>query len=130
MIAGAMETCRLPIHVRLIFCNLNEASVRSLANSLLANSSLIGFSCLLHPCMYDEQYKYSPTSVAARSLENAVLRTLAPLQIWDNDELPDHIISFQEKLKLRSLLCSLPFTKGPAKCLPLEIIRAILMCIQ
>ena len=129
-----MESCRLPIHVRFIFCNLNEASVRSLANSLLANSSLIGFTCLFHRCMVERHpdgwWHHSPTSVPARSLRNAVIRTLAPLQVWDNRKLPDNIILFREKLKLRTLLCLLQFTNGPAKCLPMEIIRKILLCID
>ena len=42
-ISDAVATCRLPIHVRSVACNLNEASVRLLANSLLINSTLIGF---------------------------------------------------------------------------------------
>ena len=114
-----METCRLPIHVRFIFCNLSKASVTALANSLLTNTSLVGFTCL-----------FQDTNDAAQSLENVVIKTLAPLQIWDNQELPDHIILLREKLKLRALLCSLPFTGGPAKYLPLEIIRKILFCIE
>ena len=122
-----METCRLPIHVRFIFCNLNEASVRALANSLLANSSLIGFTCLFHPCMVevrpDRLWCNAPTSSAAQCVRDAVIRTLAPLQIWDNC---NDIILIQKKLKLRTLLCSLPFTNGPAKYLPVEIIRKII----
>ena len=114
-----METCTLPIHVRLIYCNLSEASVILLGNSLLTNSSLIGFTCL-----------FQDTNDAEESLDNAVIKTLAPLQIWDNQELPDHIILLREKLKLRTLLSSLPFTNGPAKYLPLEIIRKILLCIE
>ena len=129
-----METCKLLIHVRFIFCNLNEASVRVLANSLLTNSSLIGFTCLFHPCMVekrsDQLWYHAPTCSAARSLENAVIRTLAPLQIWDNENLLDHIILLREKLKLRTLLCSLQYTDGPAKYLPMEIIRKILLCIE
>ena len=128
-----METCKLLIHVRFIFCNLNEASVRALANSLLSNSSLIGFTCLFHPCIVEKRsgdWSHAPTSSAARSLENAVIRTLAPLQIWNNENLLDHIILFREKLKLRTLLCSLRYTDGPAKYLPVEIIRKILLCIE
>ena len=123
-IAGAIETCRLPIHVRFIFCNLNEASVIVLANSLLTNSSLIGFTCLFHPCLVNAP------SVATQSLGNAVIRSLAPLEVLDNQALPDNIILFREKLKLRTLLSTLPFTDGPAKYLPLEIIRKILLCIE
>ena len=52
------------------------------------------------------------------------------MQIWNNENLLDHIILFREKLKLRTLLCSLPYTDGPAKYLPLEIIRKILLCIE
>ena len=126
-----METCRLPIHVRFVLCNLNEASVRALANSLLANSSLIGFTCLFHPCMVEERsdggWYHAPTSTAALCIQDAVIRTLAPLQIWD--EYND-IILIQEGMKLRTLLCSLPFTKGPAKCLPVEIIRKILELLE
>ena len=133
-IAGAMEICRLPIHVRFVLCNLNEASVRALTNSLLSNSSLIGITCLFHPCMVEKYsngyWDHDATSSAARSLENAVIRTLAPLQIWDNENLLDHIILLREKLKLRTLLCSLPYTDGPAKYLPVEIIRKILLCIE
>ena len=114
-----METCTLPIHVRLIYCNLSKASVTVLANSLLTNTSLVGFTCL-----------FPDTNDAAQSLKNVVIKTLAPLQIWDNQELPDHIILLREKLKLRALLCSLPFTDGPAKYLPLEIIRKFLLCIE
>ena len=126
-----METCRLPIHVRFILCNLNEASVRALANSLLANSSLIGFTCLFHPCMVEKRsdggWYHSPTSTAAQCVRDAVIRTLAPLQIWDNCI---DIILIQEKLKLRTLLCSLPFTNGPAKYLPVEIIRKIIELLE
>ena len=125
-----METCRLPIHVRFILCNLNEASVRALANSLLANSSLIGFTCLFHPCMVEERsdgWYHTPTSTAAQCVRDAVIRTLAPLQIWDNR---DDIILIQEKLKMRTLLCSLPLTKGPAKYLPVEIIRKIIELLE
>ena len=130
-----METCRLPIHVRFIFCNLSEASVRMLANSLLKNSSLIGFSCLFNPCMITEELSYaylyhSSTSSAAQCVRDAVIRTLAPLQIWDNKSLPQEIILFRERLKLRTLLCSLPFISGPIKYLPVEIIRKILSCSQ
>ena len=114
-----METCTLPIHVRFIY-NLNEASVIALANSLLTNSSLIGFTHFL----------YQRKNAAAQSFENAVIKTLAPLQIWDNQELPDHIILLRKKLKLRTLFCLLPFTGGPAKYLPLEIIRKILFRIE
>ena len=132
-IAGAVESCRLPIHVRVIFCNLNETSVRALVNSLKANLFLIGFTCLFHPCMVEKRinqsWYHSPTSVAGRSLENAVIRTLAPLQIWDNEKLPNNIILLRETLKLRTLLCSLPYADVPAKCLPVEIIRKISLCI-
>ena len=131
MIAGAMETCRLPIHVRFIFCNLNEASVRVLANSLLVNSSLIGFTCLFHPCMVEKRsdggWYHAPKSTAAQCVRDAVMRTLSPLQIWDNC---DDIILIQKKLKLRTLLCSLPFTNGPAKYLPVEIIRKLIELLE
>ena len=126
-----METCRLPIHVRFILCNLNEASVRALANSLLANSSLIGFTCLFHSCMVEKRsdgnWYRAPTSTAAQCVRDAVIRTLAPLQIWDNC---NDIVLIQEKLKLRTLLCSLPFTNGPAKYLPVEIIRKIIELLE
>ena len=58
-----METCTLPIHFRLNYCNLSEASVIVLANSLLTNSSLIGFTCL-----------FQDTNDAAQSLENVVIK--------------------------------------------------------
>ena len=85
-----METCRLPIHVRFILCNLNEASVKALANSLLANSSLIGFTCLFHPCMVEKNsdgWYHAPTSSAAQCVRDAVIRTRAPLEIWNNEQL-------------------------------------------
>ena len=126
-----MDTCRLPIHVRFILCDLNEASVRVLANSLLANSSLIGFTCLFHPSMVEERFDggcyHAPKSTAAQCVRDAVMRTLSPLQIWDNC---DDIILIREKLKLRTLLCSLPFTNGPAKYLPVEIIRKIIELLE
>ena len=126
-----METCRLPIHVRFFLCNLNEASVRALTNSLLANPSLIGFTCLFHPWMVEERsnggWYHTPTSTAAQCIRDAVIRTLSPLQIWDNR---DDIILIQEKLKMRILLCSLPLTKGPAKYLPVEIIRKIMVKLE
>ena len=102
-IAGAMETCRLPIHVRFIFCNLNEASVRALANSLLANSSLIGFTCLLHPCMVEKHsdgyWYHAPTSSAAQFVRDAVIRTRAPLEIWNNWKLDDDVVAERQKFK-------------------------------
>ena len=103
MIAGAMETRRLPIHVRFIFCNLNEASVRVLANSLLDNSSLIGFTCLFHPCMVEERSKglfyHAPTSSAAQCVRAAVIRTRAPLEIWNNEKLKEDVVTERKKFQ-------------------------------
>ena len=73
---------------------------------------------------------HDSTLVAAQSLETAVIRTLAPLQISNNLKLSDKIILLREQLKVRTLLCALSFTDGPAKYLPLEIIRIILSCIK
>ena len=121
MIAEAIEICRLPIHLRFIFCNLNDESIELLANSLVKNSSLIGFSAL---------FNFTTTSPAKLSLENALIRTPAPLQIWKHAKLPDYIIVVRKKVKLRTFLCSLPFTGGPAKILPVEIIQKILVWIE
>ena len=103
-IAGAMETCRLPIHVRFIFCNLNESSVRALANSLLANSSLIGFTCLFHPCMVEKHsdgyWYHAPTSSTAQCVRDVVVRTRAPLEIWNNLKLEDDVVAERQKFKL------------------------------
>jgi len=98
-----MESCRLPIHVRFIFCNLNETSVRALANSLLTNSSLIGFTCLFHPCMVEKRFNgywyHAPTSSAAQCVRDAVIRTRAPLEIWNNYKLEDDVVAERQKFK-------------------------------
>ena len=98
-----METCRLPIHVRFIFCNLNEASVRALANSLLVNSSLIGFTCLFHPCMVEKRsdgyWYHAPATSAAQCVRDAVIRTRAPLEIWNNWKLGDDVVAERQKFK-------------------------------
>ena len=96
-IAGAMETCRLPIHVRFFLCNLNEASVRALTNSLLANPSLIGFTCLFQPCMVENRsggyWYHAATSSAALCVRDAVIKTRAPIKILNNEKLKDDVIA-------------------------------------
>ena len=101
-----MEICRLPIHIRFILCNLNEASVGALANSLLTNSSLIGFTCLFHPCMVKKLFGiwyHAPTSSAAQCVRDAVIKTRAPLEIWNNIKLDDVAV---ERSKFKSTLTS------------------------
>ena len=94
-LAHAMETCKLSIHVRFIFCNLNEISVRKLADSLVKNSSFIGFTCLFHPCMVENRsdgcWYHSLISSAAQYVRAAVIKSHAPLQIWNNQKIVDDI---------------------------------------
>ena len=73
---------------------------------------------------------HSPNSAAAKSLESAVKTALAPLQTWNDRKLPRDIVSFRDKLRLRTLLCTSRFTGAPAKYLPTEIIRKIILLIE
>ena len=111
-IASEMEKCLLPIHIRFSFCNLNDVSIALLARSLKRNTSLVGFSFL--PWHKDK-------------FRDIIIKTLAPLQTWDNNSLSEDISKFRRNLKLRALLCALQSTKSPAKCLPREIIYKIIL---
>ena len=103
-IAEAMENCKLSIHVRFVFCNLSESSVILLANSLVKNSSLLGFTCLFNPCMVERSSDYiswhhAPASLAAQCVRDAVIRTRAPLEIWNNWKLEDDIVAERQRAK-------------------------------
>jgi len=64
---------------------------------------LIGFTCLLHPCMVEKRsdgwWYHAPTLSAAQCVQDAVVRTRAPLEIWNNCELKDDVVAERQKLK-------------------------------
>ena len=132
-----MEICRLPIHIRFIFCNLNEASVRALANSLLTNSSLIGFTCMFHPCMVEERSNggsyHAPTSSAAQCVRDAVIRTRAPLEIWNNWKLEDDVIAERQRFAISlpaSHLHSTSVSVANAKSATYDFVRQTTLSLE
>ena len=96
LITKAIEDSKVTAHLRFTYCNLNEESLNLLAVALEKNKSLSGFSCLYDPCtvvkcsadclMHED--KMNPLM---KRMEEAVIKTKAPLQIWNNRDLDTKI---------------------------------------
>jgi len=100
-IAAAIETFSAPgVHVRFAFCNLSEGAIFRLAEAVERNTTLKGFSCFQNPCNFSangEKYPpYDPTSRAEQRVRQALVRTNAPLEIWNNNPLPDDIVKARQ----------------------------------
>jgi len=102
MLSSAIQGSQLGIHVRFIYCNLSEASVSNLAAALLANQTLIGFTCFGNEHGYHKDVSL---------LKQAVIDTSAPLRIWNNRLLPDDITQARQ----RKQSAAPPMVKEPAE---------------
>jgi len=99
-IAAAMENCSVPgLHIRFAFCNLSEAAILCLAEAVKLNQTLRGFSCFQNPCNFPNGRNYDASTRAEQSVRDALVASHAPLEIWNNNPLPDEIFSKREALK-------------------------------
>ena len=88
VLADAIGSSTIGLHVRFAFCNLLPYSRARLAAALKENNSLSGFTCLGNP----DGYKAD-----AAALREAVIETNAPLVIWNNEKLPEDVVAARQK---------------------------------
>jgi len=100
------------VHVRFAFCSLSEGAIFRLAEAVERNTTLKGFSCFQNPCNFPangEGYPpYDPTSRAEQRVRQALVRTNAPLEIWNNNPLPDDVKGARANRKTTPTMVSLP----------------------
>jgi hypothetical protein len=82
MLAPAIASSTCPLHIRFAFCNISSRdAMLALQKAVEENTSLVGFSCFGNPA---DSYK---------SMEESIVKSRAPLEIWNNGPLPDSLIA-------------------------------------
>lgn len=92
-LAQAINNCIVPnLHVKFIFCNLDETSILLLSDGLSKNSYLGGFSCMQNSCNFDKNNKYVP-KLDLKVRDSIICCPSIYLSIWNNEELSNDIIA-------------------------------------
>jgi len=73
------------------------------------NTTLKGFSCFQNPCNFPANgEEYPPYDRAEQRVRQALVRTNAPLEIWNNNPLPDDVKGARANRKTTPTMVSLP----------------------
>ena len=111
MLAEDIAQCRVPgLHVRFAFCNLSEAAIVTLARAVERNQTLKGFSCFQNPCNFRDG-EYDGSAPCDQAVKQAIIRTRAPIEIWNNYQLPDDVK--KDRAVAKTMLPAQPLLASP-----------------
>ncbi|KAH9256025.1 hypothetical protein BASA81_005801 [Batrachochytrium salamandrivorans] len=91
LVVGAIKQCKLPLYLRVLYCNLHEPEIKLLANAVLGNSHILGLTVFGNPGNDSES--------AQRALRNVVVKRPQPLLVWDNQPLTAELMEERQRFK-------------------------------